>query len=96
MACNIEVYLMEQLLLFSYIKGSTTQFLPTMIYGDVIILHNEGLDKGGLYVTLCSSFEREMVLSFTPARESQRLTSFYRELKFVFFLLRREGYPLFA
>lgn len=47
MACNIEVYLMEQLLLFSYIKGSTTQFLPTMIYGDVIILHNEGLDKGG-------------------------------------------------
>lgn len=53
-------------------------------------------DKGGLYITLCSSLEMEMVLSFTPARESQRLTSFYREGKFVFFLLRREGYPLFA
>lgn len=25
-----------------------------MIYGDVIILHDEGLDKGVLYVTLCS------------------------------------------
>lgn len=62
MACNIEVSLMEQLLLslttwragpfpyrsviFCY-KGSTTQFLPTIICVDVIILHNEGLDKKG-------------------------------------------------
>lgn len=34
------------------------------------------------------------MLRFTTARESQRLTSFYREGKF--FLLRREGYPPFC
>lgn len=79
--------------IFCY-KGSTTQFLPTMICDDAIILHDEGLDKDVLYVTLCSELNgRCCWVSHQPEKVKGWPVSTGKE-RLYFFLLRREGYLL--